>query len=108
MSMPTSMPTSISTSIQNLLNFKFQQQKYSEYFKQTRLNECKIQNTVLILSNCEIEFMKWMDEIEHIVFKSKNVYLLDIPDQNYMVMFEGGHSAKSVATHIIKDKYLFF
>ena len=52
------------------------------------------------------DFISWMDKIESIVHKELNLYLLDLPDENYAIMFKEkeAYSPSSVAEMIIRQR----
>jgi hypothetical protein len=51
-------------------------------------------------------FISWMDKIESIVHKELNLYLLDLPDENYAIMFKEKeeYPPSSVAEMIINQQ----
>jgi hypothetical protein len=51
------------------------------------------------------KFMIWMDKIEEYVFSSIGMYLLDLPDEEYMYYFENNISYEYVGDKIISEYY---
>ena len=49
------------------------------------------------------KFIKWMNNIEKIVLQKSQLYLLDLPDQPYMIMFENNENYKIIAKFILDD-----
>lgn len=39
------------------------------------------------LNNDDIKFMQWINKIEDIIMRDLDVELLDLPDEDYMMMF---------------------
>jgi hypothetical protein len=65
--------------------------KYSQYYIQ------RYQQTV------DYHFVEWIDEVEDIVFDVLNFELLDLPDENYMLMYEEHYKPSEVANIIISN-----
>jgi hypothetical protein len=91
--------------ITHQLTYQNNKHTYTEHFRNTRKNQAKIENSNATFTGYEVKFMKWMNDIEDLVFNSLGLYLLDISDQNYMVMFEEGYTSKDVADYIIKEEF---
>jgi len=49
------------------------------------------------------KFIIWMDKIEEYVFLSIGIYLLDLPDEEYMYYFENNVSYEYVGDKIISE-----
>lgn len=76
--------------------------RYSSYVKSKLLNK----SPPTQMESDEIyRFIKWIDEIEDIIFAKMHVYLLDISDQDYMLMFENGYDTQDAATYIMNDEF---
>ena len=54
-----------------------------------------------------LKFLKWIDTIETSIFNTYELYLLDIPDENYMYYFENNYSPKEVIK-LIQDDFEIF
>lgn len=68
--------------------------KYSKYYIKKKNN---------MLSESDKKFIKWMDEIEKIVFNELQCDLLDLPDENYMESFEIGVKSIDMANSITNN-----
>lgn len=68
--------------------------KYSNYYKM----KC-------ISSNVEFDknFAIWMNLIEKNVYNTINVLLIDLPDEDYMIMYENGYDYNKVSDIIITE-----
>lgn len=51
------------------------------------------------------KFIIWMDKIEKYVFFSIGMYLLDLPDEEYMYYFQNNVSYEYVGNKIINEYY---
>ncbi len=65
---------------------------YSEYYKK---------NTSPEIIN--LNFIKWIDQVEKMIYKKLKLNLLDIPDQLYMYHFENGYTPKDMFDLIIEE-----
>lgn len=66
---------------------------YASYYKNKKHN----------LTDYDNKFMKWIDQIERIVHAEINLKLLDLPDNDYMMMFHDRYTPDEVAGIIIND-----
>ena len=65
---------------------------YSSYF----IKKCKFP-----MSNNDVDFIPWIDEVECIVMNESGFHLLDLPDENYMEYFTRHFSPQRVANIVV-------
>jgi hypothetical protein len=49
------------------------------------------------------KFVHWINKVEKIVHATSHMYLLDLPDNMYMVNFESGMSSVMMAKEVLDD-----
>lgn len=52
-------------------------------------------------------FIKWIDEVENIVFDKTRLYLLEIQDELYIDHFDDGYTPQEMANIVIRDMLPF-
>ena len=57
--------------------------------------------------DCDKQFIEFMDNIEQIVFDKFNLYLLDLPDEDYYEYYERKCTPEQVANIVIKGNMCF-
>ncbi len=67
---------------------------YSEHY---------IQNAINSKIPINKKFVNWINRVEQIVCEKLKLDLLDIPDEDYMEMFENKMSSYEVAEYVIKQ-----
>jgi hypothetical protein len=55
--------------------------------------------------NVNVKFVKWLNNIESIVFSKISINLIDMPDISYMEHFENDDSYEYVAKLIVDEYY---
>lgn len=51
-------------------------------------------------------FEKWMNEVEEYVFKQIGMYLLDIPDEDWVIWFTNGLTSEQAGKLVLKHNLL--
>lgn len=54
------------------------------------------------------KFVKWIDEVEKLVFNTIHQYLLDLEDELYMDNYENGLTPKQMASIVIAHYHNFY
>lgn len=81
--------------------------RYSEYYKsknqssKSKNSSSKSKNP----SSPDTKFIKWIDQVEQIVFTNIGFNLLDLPDQMYMISFEEGITPQEMANQVLSDGF---
>lgn len=66
-------------------------QRYSEYY---------VKRMAQLGADVDEQFCEWIDEVEDGVLSNTHHYLLDLPDEMYMMYFEDGYSVSEMI-HIV-------
>ena len=65
--------------------------------------QCKSRN-----EKPDVNFIKFMNSVEKLVQNQFGVRLLDLPDENYRIMYDDNYSAESVAGFVISENFYYF
>lgn len=78
---------------------------YVNNFINTKLSDAKRHNVDCVFTLEEIEFIQWIDQIEKKIIASIGLNLLDLPDQDYMMMFTNKYTIGRVVILVSNDFY---
>lgn len=67
---------------------------YSRYY----IQKCSKNNIII-----DVDFFDWINNVEYIVLNKINMYLLELPDEAYIINYEHGMSYIEMAKKIIYD-----
>ena len=65
-------------------------------------------STILQNSTTNQNFIVFLDSVERIVYNNLNMYLLDLPDEDYYMAFQCGTTPEQMAKLIVQSNLNFF
>lgn len=80
---------------------------YVDNFRENRRREAEKNNVKCLYTGQDVRFMAWMSKIEQQVVAAIGVGLTDLPDEDFMMMFEDGYLVDTVTNIIIDNFYDF-
>ena len=75
-------------------SYKSNINSYSNYYKKK------------ITGEFDSNFIKWIDKIENEIYKKFQLYLRDLPDEDYILFYENNYSPKFIVKMIIQNNFL--
>jgi hypothetical protein len=78
---------------------------YVKNFITTKLLDAKRLCKECVFTLDEINFIQWIDQIERKIISAIGLNLLDLPDQDYMMLFENKYTMGCVIKLVSDDFY---